>query len=201
MSCERMNEIGQHRQRPRRDPGQRCRKSKRKGLRRDVAEQQHDDEHRGRRDDRCPFVAEPRQQNDRREAVGEDVARLVQPDDDDQRLERPAHQAVERVLHGQAHLLARMLQPRQREQRGLGRGQHRAQHDEDQDRKRQDGHHQLQSSRATATDPILRQSARYHQSRSAACPERSCRFAAPPTRKRRDSSDSLCPGFTQKISS
>ena len=140
---ERMNEIGEHRQRPRRDPGHRCRKSKRERLRRNVAEQKYDHEHGGRRDDRSPFVAEPRQQNDRREAVGEDVARLVQADDDDQRLERPAHQAVERALHGLAHLLARMLQPRHREQRGLGRGQHGAQHDEDQDRKGEDGDHQF----------------------------------------------------------
>ncbi len=159
MPCERMNEIGEHGERPRCDSCQRAGKSKCESLRRNVAEQEYDYEHGRRRDDRPPFVAKPRQQNDRRQAVGEDVARLIQSDDDDQRLQRPAHQAVERMLHGETHLLARMLQPRHREQRRLGRGQRCAQHDEDQDRQRQDGHH-LVSSRAIAADPILRQSAR-----------------------------------------
>ncbi len=196
-----MNQICEHRQRARRDPRHRRRKSERESLRRDVAEQQHDHEHRRHRDDRSPFVAEPRQQNDRREAFGEHVGRLVQPDDHDQRLERPAHQAVERALHRRL-ICSRVCSMRASENSAVSDAASIALSTMQISTATGGWRSSVPFSRATATDPILRQSARYHQS--------PCRPLAPndladsphrDTQATRQLRTRDGPGFAQKSSS
>jgi hypothetical protein len=64
------------------------------------------------------------------QAYGENVSRLVQPNDRDQRLERTPHQAVESLSHGTGELGPGMLHSDQREQRGLRRREQRAEREQ-----------------------------------------------------------------------
>ena len=95
---ERMYDLHQLRQRPRRDIGDAARKAEREGFRGDVAEEQHQGEH-DRHSNIDAERTEPGQKENRPEAFGEHVGGFVQSDRHDQRLQWPPHQAIERRAH------------------------------------------------------------------------------------------------------